>query len=132
FRFLEPTNIIARIRSDAVAIAQLGAAASSKRECATAQATTIGAMEELTDITSNSISGKDKIIASRAVDGLKDFVIEYLPFKKRATDMWFDIGEHIREHPDFVAMDPESLADLVDRRTWVEWKVLRQYMSIYN
>ena len=22
--------------------------------------------------------------------------------------------------------------DLVERKTWVEWKVLRQYMSIYN
>src|SRR5262245_60910640 len=55
FRFLEPTNIIARIRSDAVVVAQQGATAASKRECAAAQATTIGSMEELTDITSNSI-----------------------------------------------------------------------------
>jgi len=40
---------------------------------AAAQAETLSAMEELTDITSNSISGKDKIIASGAVDALKDF-----------------------------------------------------------
>jgi hypothetical protein len=39
------------------------------------------AMEELTDITSNSISGKDKIIASRAVDALKDFAVAYLSHK---------------------------------------------------
>jgi hypothetical protein len=29
-------------------------------------------------------------------------------------------------------MDPESLGDLEQRRTWVEWKVLRQYLGIYN
>jgi hypothetical protein len=29
-------------------------------------------------------------------------------------------------------MDPESLADLEARRTWVEWKVMRQFLSIYN
>jgi hypothetical protein len=29
-------------------------------------------------------------------------------------------------------MDPESLADLERRRTWVEWKVMRQYLGIYN
>ena len=42
-------------------------------------------MEELTDITSNSISGKDKIIASGAVDALKDFALEYLKVKSKAT-----------------------------------------------
>jgi hypothetical protein len=38
----------------------------------------------------------------------------------------------IRDNPDFVAMDPESLRDLEARRTWVEWKALRQYLGIYN
>src|SRR5437667_5449931 len=89
-------------------------------------------MEELTDITSNSISGKDKIIASRAVDALKDFAVEYLAHKPQASECWFSIGEDIRENPDFVAMDPESLNDLVKRKTWVEWKVMRQYLGIYN
>ena len=50
-------------------------------------------MEELTDITSNSISGKDKIIASRAVDALKDFAVEYLRFKKQGEPAWFEIGD---------------------------------------
>jgi len=89
-------------------------------------------MEELTDITSNSISGKDKIIASGAVDALKDFALEYIKNKPKASAAWFDIGPSIRENPDFVAMDPESLHDLENRRTWVEWKVMRQYLGIYN
>ena len=89
-------------------------------------------MEELTDITSNSISGKDKIIASGAVDALKDFSLAYLKAKSKASDVWFDIGGGIRQNPDFVAMDPESLLDLERRRTWVEWKVMRQYLGIYN
>ncbi|MFO0589456.1 MAG: DUF2254 family protein [Polyangiaceae bacterium] len=132
FRFLEPTNIVARIRRDASMVALAGAKATAKDACAEAQGQTLNAMEELTDITSNSISGKDKIIASRAVDALKDFAVEYLTYKPQATEAWFAIGEHIRENPDFVAMDPESLADLVSRRTWVEWKVMRQYLGIYN
>ncbi len=132
FRFLEPSNIIARIRSEASIIARVGSATADVTACAEAQGRTLSAMEELTDITSNSISGKDKIIASRAVDALKDFAVEYLSYKPRATDPWFSIGEDIRSNPDFVAMDPESLADLVKRRTWVEWKVMRQYLGIYN
>jgi hypothetical protein len=129
FWFVEPENIIARIRRDAIKSAAAGA---HDEHVTDAQMAALTAMEELTDITSNSISGKDKIIASRAVDALKDFAIQYLPLKKKAHGRWFDIGQGLVQNPDFVAMDPESRADLVSRRTWVEWKVLRQFFGIYN
>ena len=132
FWFLEPNNIINRIRYDAVATARKGSAVKDGPASGTAQANTLNAMEELTDITSNSISGKDKIIASAAVDALKDFTLLYLKKKPEATEVWFNIGPDIRQNPDFVAMDPESLHDLEQRRTWVEWKVMRQYLGIYN
>jgi hypothetical protein len=132
FRFLEPASIVARIRRQAVDTVSEGATARDPREVRATQQPVLAAMEELTDITSNSISGKDKIIASRAVDAIKDFVIEYLAVKPAAQGAWFEIGEGIRDNPDFVAMDPESLRDLEARRTWVEWKALRQYLGIYN
>ncbi len=129
FWFLEPANIIARIREGAV---DTVAKAMRSRRCGALQVPTVSAMEELTDITSNSISGKDKIIASQAVDALAEFCIEYLLVKPQAGPEWFRIGVALRQNPDFVAMDPESLSDLEARRTWVEWKVLRQYLGIYR
>ena len=132
FRFLEPMSIIGRIRAGAVSVALEGSREERPEAVFESQALALAAMEELTDITSNSISGKDKIIASGAVDALKDFTIQYVREKSKATEPWFRIGPDIKENPDFVAMDPESLADLVERRTWVEWKVLRQYLGIYN
>lgn len=131
FWFLDPGNIIARIRREAVhtvaRAANAGADAVSEL-----QLSVVDAMEELTDITSNSISGKDKIVASRAVDAFKDFTLEYLAVKKQAPSQWFSIGKELRDNPDFVAMDPESLRDLESRRTWVEWKALRHYLGIYR
>jgi hypothetical protein len=132
FWFLEPRNIIGRIRKDAVDSASGGALKQDETACFAAQAQTLFALEELTDIANNSISGRDKIIASGAVDALKDLALEYLKVKPRAYQAWFSIGSEIRMNPDFVAMDPESLTDLEARRTWVEWKVMRQYLSIYN
>ncbi|MBK7579014.1 MAG: DUF2254 domain-containing protein [Myxococcales bacterium] len=132
FWFLEPNNIISRIRREAVAVVQSGAKFVDGASSAQAQAQTLSSMEELTDITSNSISGKDKIIASGAVDALKDFTIDYVQVKPGSSDIWFNVGGSIRSNPDFVAMDPESLHDLEQRRTWVEWKVMRQYLGIYN
>ncbi len=119
FWFLEPMNIISRIRVEAVSTALTGSGGRRPEHVSLAQAATLAAMEELTDITSNSISGKDKIIASGAVDALKDFTLEYVKSKPRASESWFAIGPALRKNPDFVALDPESRGDLEHRRTWV-------------
>ena len=131
FRFLEPVNLVARIEAEAAVDLAIAATTRQPAAIVDGQAPALAALEELTDITSNSISGKDKIIASRAVDAIKDFVVGYLDVKNRADPRWFQIGEHIRDNPDFVAMDPESLRDLEADRTWLEWKALRQYFGIY-
>lgn len=132
FWFLEPSNIVARIRKEAVGAAARGALNHDQAGCANAQADTLFSIKELTDIANNSISGRDKIIASAAVDSLKDVALGCIEIKSQASPHWFSIGPKIRLNPDFVAMDPESLADLETRRTWVEWQVMRQFLSIYN
>ncbi|HEY0476033.1 MAG TPA: DUF2254 family protein [Kofleriaceae bacterium] len=131
FRFLEPVNLVARIESEAAADLAVAATTREPEVIADGQAPALSALEELTDITSNSISGKDKIIASRAVDAIRDFVVGYLAVKGSADPAWFRIGDRISDNPDFVAMDPESLRELEADRTWLEWKALRQYLGIY-
>lgn len=131
FRFLEPGNIVTRIQRDALAEAKKGAFDRSSA-CDKAQADVLGAMEEMADITSNSIGGKDKIIASQAINALKELAVQYIPLKPKAREQWFRVGPGIRTNPDFVAMDAESIADLETNRTWFEWKIMRQYLGIYN
>ncbi len=134
FWFLEPVNLVARIRGDASrAVGRVLRRPDAPPDVLDArQAETLATMAELTDIATNSVSGKDKIIASRAVDALKDFACEYLDQKSKLPAQWFRIGRSLGENPDFIAMDPESLVDLETRQTWVEWQVLRQYLSIYG
>lgn len=131
FWFLEPMNIIERTRGAAMTAVEKAFGSRSDTAIHQAQSLVLSSMEELTDIASNSISGKDKIIASGAVDALKDFALSYIEKKTNAPKNWHAIGPGIRQNPDFVAMDPESLGDLEERRTWVEWKVMRQYFGIY-
>ena len=132
FSFLEPMNIIRRIGVGAYQNAVNGSENDAAHAASKDQYKVLNALEELTDIASASISGKDKIIASGAVDGLKDLVIDYVLHKPKASPTWFEVHELIRTNPDFVAMDPESLEDLEQRKTWLEWKVMRQYLGIYN
>lgn len=132
FWFLEPMNIIERTGRAALAAVRAAFATKKQATVFESQAKVLLSMEELTDIASNSISGKDKIIASGAVDALMELALAYIKDKEAAPSEWFSIGPEIRKNPDFVAMDAESLNELEQRRTWVEWKVMRQYYGIYT
>jgi len=132
FTFLEPQNITRTLLHDALDTAERGALAKRNVQVEPAQARLILTMEELTDIVSSSLSNKDKVIASQAADALKDLAIGYLSLKPRARSAWFEVTPALAKNPDFVAMDPESLADQARKRTWVEWKALRQCLGIYN
>ncbi len=132
FWFLEPTNLVQRIGNTASRAVREALSKRPRRTIDDLQSATLSSMAELADIASNSISGKDKIIASRAVDAFKDLTRDYLKVKRQLPAEWFRIRGTIRGNPDFVAMDPESLADLEGRRNWVEWQMLRQYLGIYN
>ena len=135
FWFLEPANVIKRIQteaSDYAARGQRGQRGERGETVDESQLGTLAALEELTDIASNSITKKDKLIASSAIDAIRDFTLEYVAQKSEAEPGWFHIGPALRENPDFVAMDPESLGDLEERCGWVEWKALRQYLRVFN
>lgn len=132
FWFLEPGNIIERIRREALTAIRRGTSSHAVVVVAEAQVQAISSLEELTDVARSSISSKDKVIAGLAVDSLKDLVLDYVKQKPNSNALWFRLGSAARSNPDFVAMDPESLADLEERQTWFEWKSLRQYLGIYN
>jgi hypothetical protein len=132
FWFLEPGNIVGRIGYQASRLARHGVRSATAERTSALQQRVLVLVEEITDIANNSIAGKDKIIASRAVDGLRDFMLEYIASKPAGDHAWFHIGQDIRENPDFVAMDHALLAQLEQRGLWVEWKALRQYLGIYN
>jgi hypothetical protein len=132
FTFLEPQNVIRTLLQEALDTVRRGAASQAGVEVEQAQERLILAVEELTDIVSSSLSNKDKVIASRAVDALKDLTIGYLAFKPGAGPGWFEVTGALSKNPDFVAMDPESRSDQALQKTWVEWKILRQCLGIYN
>ena len=132
FWFLEPGNIIDRLRLHTSRLNRRGLATRSVHEVDLLQGRVLTQMEEITDIANNSIDGRDKIVAGHAVDALRDFLIDYIENKPQEDRPWYDIGKQLRDNPNFVAMDKELMRDLEQRRLWVEWKTLRQYLGVYN
>jgi hypothetical protein len=130
FDFLDPDHVVGRIQEQAVASA-LGRDR-GPGEVRDRQPRALTGVEQLSDIAVNASSQKDKAMASRAVDAIKDLAVSYLKHKRELPDEWFHVTDRIRQNPDFVALAAESVDDLDRRRVWLEYKILRQYQSIYN
>lgn len=128
FRFLAPQNVVARIERDA----QRSATGADDRLPGERQQRALQLTEQLTDIAINSVNQKDKIIATTCVDSLRDLALAYLDRKSAQEPAWFALGPSIRGNPDFASMAADSVSELERARTWFEFKVLRQYQSIYT
>lgn len=127
FDFLDPENIISRIQVQA-----FEATANLDRDVTDGQQQLLNSVEQLADLAITATVQQDKIISARAVDALRVLLVRYTKAKQRLPSSWFDIGPSLAENPDFQAMNMDAVQDLVSERMWVEWKVLRQYQTIYN
>jgi hypothetical protein len=128
FRQLAPQSVVGRIERDARA----AATGADHRAVADRQERALQLTEQLTDIAINSVNQKDKIIATACVDSLRELALAYLDAKSGQERDWFALGSIIRVNPDFASMADDSVAELEEARTWFEFKVLRQYQSIYT
>lgn len=129
FAFLDPERIVARLEAHSVAMA---VETTAREGTAQRQRRVLEGIEQLADVAVNSVSNKDRIIASRAVDALRDLVRKYLAHKNQLADDWFTIGSEILHNPDFTVMARQSQQALNADRTWLEFKVLRQYQTIFT
>jgi hypothetical protein len=131
FRFLSPQSVVSRLEWDAQRAA-LGEDGRFERAIEERQAQTLNATAQLTDIAINSISQKDKLIATSCVDALRDLSLAYLDHKSRLDKRWFVLTDIIWNNSDFASMAKDSVEDLESNRTWFEFKQLRQYQAIYT
>lgn len=127
FDFLDPENVVSRIQEQATRSARHHGGQLER-----GQEQMLAAVEQLADIAMAAVSQKDKIISARAVDALRTLLVQYTETKAQQPPAWFEPGRAVCTNPDFLSMNPEALADLVRDQAWLEWKVLRQYQTIYN
>ncbi len=130
FHFLQPENVVIRIRE--MTIDRVANLDEIERSVADQQEAVLEGAEQLADVALNTIQNKDKIIASRSVDALRQLAVEYLGRKSDLPQAWFDIGGKIASDPDFVAVTEDKRVEMSKERTWFEYKVLRQYQMIYS
>ena len=131
FDFLDPGKIIGRITSDGLSAA-VPPCPAEPEACRSRRAGATRAVDNLANIGLNALQQKDKDIASAAIDALERLAIVYGAHKHDLPRAFFSIGPLLRQTPDFVSLSDDSIADLVERRTFLEWKILRQYQMLFG
>jgi len=121
FRFLAPRNIIARIAAQALDAASAGL----RQEM-------LEAIEELEDMARGARQHHDRSIALASADALADVMRGYRRLRETLPPSWFKIDGDLARDPDFVALAPSAVADLEAQRIWLEAKILRQYLSLFE
>ena len=131
FDFLTPTSIITRIQYTAIRSIRT---ASKQRNSAVlpARHAVKDSIEQLGDISLNSLEKKEKAIALAALDGLADLTIASLYAKELLPKPWFQTEELATGDRDFVSLHPAMTRVIETRQTWLEMKVLRQFQSVFG
>lgn len=132
FDFLEPDNVVGRIKKNGVEQALRPAGGESDDEVDERRVMALSSLEQLADVALNAIDQKDKGIASKTVDSLSELVVAYVPNKKALDARWFEIRGRLAKDTDFVSMNAEALDKLSSTRTWLEYKALRQFLMVYR
>ena len=128
FTFLSPDHVIDRIRAQTLeAVLAPGARSVSDR-----QAEAVRNIEQLTDVALTSMENRDKTIAMAAVDALQGIALDFQFARPSITQDWFEVSGPLARDPDFVAMSEALLASVSQRRIWLELKVLKQFLAIFN
>lgn len=133
FDFLEPDNVVGRIKASGVARAiRKARPGDHDRTVDDRRLMALSSLEQLADIALNAIEKKDKGIASKTVDSIGELVVAYVPRKADLDPRWFQIRGRLALDADFVSMNAEALGKISSTHTWLEYKALRQLLMVYR
>lgn len=133
FDFLEPDNVVGRIKANGVAHAiRKPRGGEDDKSVDERRVKALSSLEQLADIALNAIEQKDKGIASKTVDSIGELVVAYVPRKADLDPRWFQIRGRLALDADFVSMNGEALGKLSSTHTWLEYKALRQLLMVYR
>lgn len=130
FDFLTPERVIYRIQVRALRGLKL--ASRNERHIRQGRAELRNGVEQLGDILLNSIHSDDKAIAIATLNALLEIGRVSALTRDQMPAAWFNTRDFAIQDQDFVSFHQSIIDRLAARKTWVEVKVLRQYLRAYS
>lgn len=131
FNFLQPKNIIARIRLQIEGNLLRVRSGSSQDELVELKFKITEAIEQIADIALNSILQRDRGLAMASALTLRGVLFDYFELKQAMPPAWFQIAGRQRENPDYVTLSQQGLEKIQDQRTWLEHKIFKQLSLVF-
>ncbi|MBN2801308.1 MAG: DUF2254 domain-containing protein [Deltaproteobacteria bacterium] len=131
FDFLSPGRIVQHLQRTG-SQALTGLAGGRQRDLERGRSELLTSVEQLGDIGLSATEQRDKAIGLTALTALAELAIEAVERREQLPAAWFDIRERAAEDQDLVALHREMVELLVERRTWVQMKILRQYQAVFS
>eukprot|EP01116_Phalansterium_solitarium_P022085 TRINITY_DN7166_c0_g1_i1.p1 TRINITY_DN7166_c0_g1~~TRINITY_DN7166_c0_g1_i1.p1 ORF type:complete len:722 (-),score=241.38 TRINITY_DN7166_c0_g1_i1:267-2432(-) len=132
FWFMDPEKVVMKIMTNGLEAAAESINDRSGRDTDKHQGKATLAIEHLVDAAMNALDRKDKIITAEIVDALCSFAILYGNYKHKMVPYWFVLPDWVRQSPDFLTLSDEAIETITDKKTWIEWKILRQYQLVFT
>ena len=128
FAFLSPLSIIRKIRDRALRQVESCRAVSAE----TAQFRVEEAVDELQDVARRAVELGDRGVAMATVEALADLITRYQNLRAGLPKNWFRLHDAVATDPDFVALAGAVREEIENDGSWLEIKVMRQYLWLMN
>ena len=126
--FLSPVSVIRKIRDNAFkALRKV-----DNQSIEDARISVQNSIDELQDIARRASELSDRAVAMESINALTELHEGYQPIVPILPREWFRISNSIAHDPDFVSISKTSLREIERGRTWVEVKIMRQYLDLIS
>jgi hypothetical protein len=126
FAFLSPLSMVEKIRNGALEnIRKVRPSNLERIQNAVEQA-----VDELQEVARTASEQSDRSIAMATVDALAELLERYGELRGGLPEEWFRIAPAIAMDPDFVSLSPSALEEIEDSKSWLEVKIMQQYLSL--
>jgi len=126
--FLSPVSVIDNIRDAAVDAVRN----SDRKSIEKAKISICDGIDELQDIARRAAELGDRAVAMASINALSDLLRSYLDARESLDDGWFRIDDLVAHDPDFVSISRTSIREIENDKTWVEVKIMRQYLDLIS
>jgi hypothetical protein len=126
--FLSPISVISKIQESALeSITNIDSDSSKKAKNAVRSG-----IDELQDIARRASELNDRAVAMASINALLGLLIKYQTLAIELPRTWFDVTDFVTVDPDFVSLSESTIREIEKTETWVEVKVMRQYLDLIS
>lgn len=127
FTFISPLSVIERLVDKAARAFERAAMGhaddATKRQL-------LSAIDEVQEIARSAVDSGDRSIAIACVRQFTWLAERHRATRQRVDASWFELTEPVRRDADFIGFDASVLDLYAGRRTWVEIKLMRQFVAL--